>query len=357
MGFDHHYCRGPLMRFAAIFAVLPTAVLVTAAPAPALEPIPDGLVVFSFDDSAESRENFRRPKDEADLRFWLENMVRYHRFTLPEVSAATGLPADEIQAALKRFGVERDAPAPRGADSPLRVLPYPGGRHPRIGFLDGMIRPQRETKLSVFTPWDPSSYVVLDLPEAIWHDTPHGRQLLYLAHTHIPTIWDQQGIELEKLEWQRGPDGTYSFERRLPNAVAFGTRILPGKDAVRMEMWLRNGTDTTLGGLDVQNCIMLKGAAEFARQSNDNKVSQKPYMACRSAKGDRWVITAWVPCGRCWGNADCPCLHSDPRFPDCPPGETRRLRGWLSFYEGTDLEAELRRIEATGWRERAESGR
>jgi len=43
-------------------------------------------------------------------------------------------------------------------------------------------------------------------------------------------------------------------------------------------------------------------------------------------------------------------LHSDPQFPDVPPGETRRLKGWLSFYEGDDIDAELRRIDQTGWR-------
>jgi hypothetical protein len=44
-----------------------------------------------------------------------------------------------------------------------------------------------------------------------------------------------------------------------------------------------------------------------------------------------------------------PCLHSDPQIPDCPPGETRRVRGWLSFYEGSDVQAEFNRIEALGW--------
>jgi hypothetical protein len=45
-----------------------------------------------------------------------------------------------------------------------------------------------------------------------------------------------------------------------------------------------------------------------------------------------------------------PCLHSDPKFPDCAPGETKRVRGWLSFYEGSNLEGELKRIDTTGWR-------
>jgi hypothetical protein len=27
-----------------------------------------------------------------------------------------------------------------------------------------------------------------------------------------------------------------------------------------------------------------------------------------------------------------------------------RLKGWLSFYQGNDIDAELRRIERLGWR-------
>ena len=45
-------------------------------------------------------------------------------------------------------------------------------------------------------------------------------------------------------------------------------------------------------------------------------------------------------------------MHSDPVLPDCLPGETTRATGWLSFFEGPAIEPELRRIEATGWREK-----
>jgi hypothetical protein len=116
-----------------------------------------------------------------------------------------------------------------------------------------------------------------------------------------------------------------------------------------MELWLKNGTDEKLSDLRVQNCVMLKGAAGFEEQTNDNKVFSPPYAACRSKDGKRWIITAWMPSQRAWGNAKCPCLHSDPQFPDCPPGETRRLHGWLSFFEGIDLQAEFKRIDALGW--------
>ncbi len=197
----------------------------------------------------------------------------------------------------------------------------------------------------MFAPWDEASYVVADVPEAIWSNLG----LTYLAHTHVPTVWSKQGVKLPVLEWNRRDDGSFDIERKLPNGIVFGSKVVPGRDAVRMEMWLTNGTKETLSDLRVQNCVMLKGAPGFDQQTNDNKVFQKPYVAVRSDNGDRWVITAWEPSHRAWGNAPCPCLHSDPKFPDCAPGETQRLRGWLSFYEGTQIDDELKRIDALGW--------
>jgi hypothetical protein len=289
--------------------------------------------------------NARRPRSDDDKRYWLENMIRYHRFTTHEVSAATGLTAAEIEAAIKQFQIGT-APPRRASTDPILVLPYPGGRHPRLGFLDGAVRPQRETKLSVFTPWDPASYVVVDVPEAIWSNLG----LTYLAHTHVPTVWTKQNVELPPLEWNRHADGSFDIERRLPNGIAFGTKVASSPAAVRMEMWLQNGTDEPLSDLRVQMCVMLGHAAGFEQQTNDNKTISKPYVACRSADGDRWIISAWEPCHRPWANPPCPCLHSDPKFPDCAPGETQRVRGWLSFYEGTRLDEELKRIDETGWR-------
>jgi hypothetical protein len=111
-------------------------------------------------------------------------------------------------------------------DDPLLILPYPGGRHPRIGFLEGVVNPRRETKASVFTPWDESNYVVLDVCKAIFSNLG----LIYLAHTHegVPTIWQKEGIELEPREWQRRDDGVLVTERTLPNRIAFDTRVVPG---------------------------------------------------------------------------------------------------------------------------------
>lgn len=81
------------------------------------------------------------------------------------------------------------------------------------------------------------------------------------------------------------------------------------------------------------------------QQHNDNKVMRGALAAAGDRGKTRWVITAWEPLHRTWANAKCPCLHSDPVFPDTQPGKTSVVRGWLGFYEGRDIEAELKRLE------------
>lgn len=273
----------------------------------------------------------RTPSNPQATAAWLNNMVE-HGFTADEMRQVTGF--DHATLTRELAALPQREPPQLGI---IRVLPYPGGRHPRMGFLEGALAPQRETKISVFTPWDPASYVVVDVPEALWSNLG----LTYLAHTHIDTVWDKQGVRLPQLEWTRHADGSFSHERTLPNGIAFGAVVKPGKDSVALELWLKNGTEQKLTDLRVQNCVMLKGAAGFTAQSNDNKRLENPFVTARSADGRRWIITAWERCHHPWANPPVPCLHSDPKFPDLAPGETGRLQGWLWFYEGPDVERHL----------------
>jgi peptidoglycan/xylan/chitin deacetylase (PgdA/CDA1 family) len=302
-------------------------------------------------------DNSRMPRDDMELRFWLENMLVHHRFTIPEMTAATGMTSQEIQAAITRLGIvngEQSIVSLKPEHAALKTLPYPGGRHPRTGFRDGMLRPQRETKLSIFAPWENGGHVVADFPEAIWWNAAQARELLYLAHTHVPTRWDRQGITLDRLEWEPvykedvgGVSRGWASTRTLPNGVTFGVRATPSQDHVTFEMWIQNGTDKPMTGVSVQQCVMLARLAGFEERTNANKLIREPFVACKSSEGDRWVITAWQSCQRGWANPPCPCIHSDPAFPEIPPGEMRSLFGWVSFYEGTGIEEELRRIGST----------
>ncbi|MEW4528681.1 CehA/McbA family metallohydrolase [Maioricimonas sp. JC845] len=294
------------------------------------------------DDSAAVQANARRPESEEALAYWLDNMVRHHRFSIEEVHQATGMDHAAIEAAIERLGL-KDAPLPEIAQDRIRVLPYPGGRHPRSGFLDGAILPQRDTKVSVFLPWENSGYVVVDTPEAIF--TNLG--LTYLAHRHVPTIWTDEGVALPPMEWVHNDDGSFEHERTLPNGIRFGSRVVPQERSVAMELWLHNGTKQPLTGMRVQTCVMLKGAIGFSDQSNHNKRLVSPFAAVHSEDGRRWIITAWEPNHRTWANPPVPCLHSDPILPDCAPGETVRARGRVWFYEGDDIDGELERLRGS----------
>jgi peptidoglycan/xylan/chitin deacetylase (PgdA/CDA1 family) len=294
--------------------------------------------------------NARPAKNDTELKYWLESALVQHRYSNAEAGAALGLTADEVTDATKRLGIDVTRRPVWKEGEPLRVLPYPGGRHPRIGFRDGMIRPQRETLVSVFAPWANGGYAVADVPEAVWF-APKGKpELLYLAHTHVPTIWDKQKVALDVMEWTRKADGSLALERTLPNKVTLAAFITPGKDGVRMEFRVTNSGVEKLTGLRVQMCVMLASLTGFDARTNENKVLAAPFAACKDATGNRWVITGWERCGRAWGNPPCPCVHADPVIEDCLPGATKSVRGWLSFYEGTDIDAELKRLKEVAFK-------
>src|SRR4051794_40620432 len=192
-------------------------------------------------ESKRDGNNARPAKDDAELKFWLESALVHHRYSNAEAGAALGLTAVEVADATRRLGIDVTKRPVRKEGEPLLVLPYPGGRHPRIGFRDGMIRPQREATVSVFAPWADGGYAVANVPEAVWFVPKDQPELLYLGHTHVPTIWDKQKVTLDALEWTRKADGLFALERTLPNKVTVAAFVTPGKDGVRMEFRVTNG--------------------------------------------------------------------------------------------------------------------
>lgn len=295
------------------------------------------------------RPDARRPADSLDQRRWLENMVWYHGYSRDEILDALDVPPESVDAMLSSDDLDSARRSERASDAPLRLLPYPGGRHPRRGFLDGALRPQRDTKLSVFLPWTDGEqrerdYVVVDLPEAIF--TNLG--LTYLAHTHVRTIWEDQGVTLPPLEWRPTASGGWESSRELPNGLAFGATATPERDQVAMELWLRNGTEATVTNIRAQVCVMLAAATGFHDQTGTNKLVRESVVAVHNGdngENRRWILTAWEPLHRAWQNPPVPCLHSDPSLPDCPPGTTVRAHGRLAFYQGTAIEDRMRQLQ------------
>ena len=295
--------------------------------------------------SRTDHSNVRLAKRNNEQKKWLINMVTHHRYSAHEAAMATGQTSGEVQQKIDQWGIQTKRLAKRLGERSIKILPYPGGRHPRIGFLDGALAPQRETKFSVFAPWNPHSYAVIDVPEAIWSNLG----LTYLAHTHIPTVWDKKEINLPRLEWTQNRDGSLSMERTLPNGIVFGSHVQSSADLVKMRLWIRNGTDSKLTGLRAQVCTMLKGMPGFNQRIKANKVTRGSLVACRDEQGARWIITGWQPLHRPWINPPVPCMHTDPSFPDCPPGKTVEATGIVTFYEGTEIDQKLTQLARTNF--------
>ena len=177
---------------------------------------------------------------------------------------------------------------------------------------------------------------------------PHVIRLKPASHTKAKVETYSLRIEQPcQLRWQQDPDGNHLARITFPagssqveslRARAIEMQPVPSirlnGQAVEMECWIRNGSEEPLTNMRAQVCIMFKGAPEFASQTNANKTLVKPRASVRSASGQRWIATEWEDCGRVWGNERCPCMHSDPKFPDCAPGETVRRKGRIWFGAG-----------------------
>jgi hypothetical protein len=300
----------------------------------------------TYQQEAVSGYEYRKPDTDSELQYWLHNMIYLYDFSIKEISAATGLGEREIENSLLRFKIDPKSKPRKPDNSLLRIAPWPGGR--AVSNWGGRVEQtrQRETKFAVFAPWDPTSYVVLDIPEAIFSNLG----FIYLAHEHVETLWTKKKIKLKKLEWNCRKDGSLDLTRQLPNGVVYSAKVVPFRHALRMKISLRNETSSPLSKLRVQNCVFLKGLSGFDNESTPKNINLKPYNAMGTADGKHWAITAWIPGGKTWGNIKNPCFHSDPTFEDCPPGQTRIIYGWFSFYEGENINMEFEKIEMTGWR-------
>ena len=250
--------------------------------------------------------------------FWLQNMLQWHGFSPEEAAGVLQWPVARVVAESARLDSRVQRP---------RLAPYPGGRHPRIGFLDGAINPMRGSKASIISPWDDGGYAVIDLPEAVFSNLG----LLFLAHSHVPTVWDEQHAFIENCDWTVTPDGALENVWVLPNGLRIGAEARPAGNGADFVLWLENGTPEPLTGLRTQVCVMLKGLPGFTAQSEENKRYSERAATALSAGGKHAVTISFSDCGRVWGNPKVPCIHADPVFPNCAPGQRVEVTGQLRF--------------------------
>lgn len=236
-----------------------------------------------------------------------------------------------------------------------------------IRILPGHWRPHYpwEHIVWISPSWPSQDYLWLDFPEAIFS----SQGLLFLSHVNppFPTVFE----ELPAAPWVREPDGV-SFERVLPNGIAFGGSARKGTETtVDLTLFIRNGSAEPLRDITLQTCAFLRGIKEFADYTQTNKFVQipgrgwVPLSEAQHLPDDpaRRYRVGWRRSGRrvtdlpvvvtvsneserlfayTWGehtlsivsNGRHPCAHADPLFPDLEPGEAAEIHGQLIFFEG-----------------------
>jgi len=235
-----------------------------------------------------------------------------------------------------------------------------------IRILPGQWRPhyQFEQIAWISPPWPSQDYIWLDFPEAIFTKS----SMLYLSHVN-PAVPGILFPDLPRVPWKTMPNGI-SFERILPNGIAFGGSVTNnGDSAASLELHIHNGSDEPLEVIRLQTCAYLRGIKEFSDFTSDNKlvhvkgsgwmrfhdalesgaqtggfrlgwrsgpsVADLPVMATLSNKAERLAAITWYDdTYSLIENPLHPCMHADPAFPDLEPGESAEVRGALLFFEG-----------------------
>lgn len=231
----------------------------------------------------------------------------------------------------------------------------------------------------VTLPWSEQESVLLRLPEALSHS-----QGFLFREGRAQDAWPS-GMPAALPEWQLdAASGTLGYTCTLPGGIEFYAHLRPGRDEVSMVLGVRNGSSRPLSLLGASICAVLSGAAEFCdrslartsflhagksrRLSETNPVpasmGRPPWIQCmvigvpemKPPQGAGWWVCreraddglVFVEsreggrfCAMIWGKAMCisassltPCIHSNPRLGECPPGGRAEQAGRLLLYEG-----------------------
>jgi hypothetical protein len=232
--------------------------------------------------------------------------------------------------------------------------------------------------VAISPPWDQQGRWILRSPETIGSN--HG--LLFIDHSRpdMPPVT----IPKHPLEWKRSRQGILFYDCALENGISFSVRIRPGKTDVEIVSTITNGYVADMTDSGNQYCLIQKGVQGFedpraertfirvkgkwvalARTRPGLKPGEKPFFIVTntadlpplpkaqierswwadeqadiplittvSEDGRRLVALAFDNSYKIMTNADIPCIHADPMFPDCPVGRTVGVRGKLYFVEG-----------------------
>jgi len=244
-------------------------------------------------------------------------------------------------------------------------------------------------------PWTEKGEWVLRAPETVGSN----RGLLFIDHRRddmLPAAWP-----LRPLRWTRNRDRSLEYECELDIGVVLRVCIAPEGPHVAVESVVINAGAADLENLGTQFCLVQSGIPAFADPGAQRTFicsggkfvplgntrpgpapgcnpmlivtntwdlepwdswepgrswfaecqADVPLIATVSREGNRLVAMAFDNAYKIMTNCDIPCIHADPKFPDCPAGATARIRGRIYFIEGSLADA-LRRFKQDfpGWR-------
>jgi hypothetical protein len=187
--------------------------------------------------------------------------------------------------------------------------------------------------------------------------------------------------------WHHSEGEAIWFEWEFDNQVA-GGRLSPNEDDIDVEFWVGNRRGAPVN-VHAQFCAVLAGtlfedraldrtwiytAGAWKRMSDTDRGPGDPALchysvagappisvhapwgkgndtadlgvaAVTSADGRHVFAIAWPNAGSILSNTHIPCVHADPRWPQCPPGRRVYVRGKVYLIQGTldDLVHRVRR--------------
>lgn len=237
----------------------------------------------------------------------------------------------------------------------------------------------------ISSPWDPQQYVLIECPEHFNSDSGwilNHRRDIVLVHKMVRPI-----------EWRFSPDGERAgYSYNFDDGMAFSLDLRADGSLVHLSAEFTNGSPTAMNLLEPCFCVRLDpiaemttpedkmdhlrrtfalcagrplsfadirtGVAEEHQRANPGRIwtgcvvrgeRREPeywwlskahaadcgLIATESPQGGRWVAFTWERNRVLFTNINCPCIHSQPTFPDCQPGRVVRNHGKILFHEGT----------------------
>ena len=233
--------------------------------------------------------------------------------------------------------------------------------------------------IRISPPWDQQGEWEIRSPETIGSN--HG--LLFIDHRR-PDMLPVTNPSNEP-KWHTENDGSLFYACRLDNGVRFAVKMTPGKNDVSIFSTFTNGFREHLNNIGNQYCLIQKGVKGFedpkaertfilvngnwislantkpgqpnkgelpffiVTNTRDQAPLEKvkidrswwadeqdniPLIATVSEDGKHIVGLAFDNSYKIMTNACIPCIHADPKYPDCMRGNTVSIRGKIYFVEG-----------------------